>query len=132
MATPEEIQKLKDQIDEANKKLKETTGLGYDIAGAFTKANNDVNELKKILDAINKELNSTKTTFADLSKIFKNTLDDLKGFDSTSSSINKSFRTLGGLADKLRYDSEGITDLSKKELINLQTRAKIEVSNLKM
>jgi uncharacterized coiled-coil DUF342 family protein len=131
MATPEEIQKLKDQIEEANKKLKETTNLGYDIAGAFTKANNDVNELKKILDAINKELDSTKTTFADLSKIFKNTLDDLKGFDSTSSSINKSFRTLGGLADKLRYDSEGITDLSKKELINLQTRAKIEVSNLK-
>ena len=132
MATPEEIQKLKDQIDEANKKLKETTGLGYDIAGAFTKANNDVNELKKVLDAINKELNSTKTTFEDLSKIFKNTLDDLKGFDSTSSSINKSFRTLGGLADKLRYDSEGITDLSKKELINLQTRAKVEVSNLKI
>lgn len=131
MATPEELQKLKDQIEEANRKLKETTGFGYDIASAFSKANGDVNELKNLLNQINKELNETKTTFADLSKIFKNTLDDLRGFDSTSSSINRNFRTLGGLADKLKYDAEGIADLNKKDLTSLQTKAKIEISNLK-
>jgi len=131
MATPEEIQKLKDQIDEANKKLKETSGFGYDVANAFTKAGDNADELRKLLMQINKELDSAKTTFSDLSKYFKNTLDDLRGFDSTSSNINRSFKTLGGLTDKLRYDSEDIAKLNKKDLINLQTKSKVEVSNLK-
>jgi hypothetical protein len=126
MADIDDIKQLQDEFKKLNEQVRAAKGQ------YFEDIPKTVNDLKSSIKFLSDELASLKTTFGDLSKIFKNTLDDLKGFDSTSSSINKSFRTLGGLADKLRYDSEGITDLSKKELINLQTRAKIEVSNLKI
>jgi hypothetical protein len=69
--------------------------------------------------------------FNDLSSQFKNIVDDLKKFDSTSTKINKSYKTLGGLADKLKYDSEDISRLSKKDLESLDKKARIELSNLK-
>jgi hypothetical protein len=69
--------------------------------------------------------------FNDLSSQFKNIVDDLKKWDSTSSKINKSYKTLGGLADKLKYDSEDISRLSKKDLESLDKKARIELSSLK-
>jgi hypothetical protein len=125
MADIDDIKQLQDEFKKLNEQVRAAKGQ------YFEDIPKTVNDLKSSIKFLSDELASLKTTFGDLSKIFKNTLDDLKGFDSTSSSINKSFRTLGGLADKLRYDSEGITDLNKKDLISLQTRAKIEVSNLK-
>jgi hypothetical protein len=69
--------------------------------------------------------------FSDLSSQFKNIVDDLRKWDSTSTKINKSYKTLGGLADKLKYDSEDISRLSKKDLESLDKKARIELSNLK-
>jgi len=69
--------------------------------------------------------------FNDLSSQFKNIVDDLRKWDSTSTKINKSYKTLGGLADKLKYDSEDISRLSKKDLESLDKKARIELSNLK-
>ena len=69
--------------------------------------------------------------FNDLSSQFKNIVDDLRKWDSTSSKIYKSYKTLGGLADKLKYDSEDISRLSKKDLESLDKKARIELSNLK-
>jgi biotin operon repressor len=102
-------------------------------------------ELRKRMDDIrnsttefNRELINTQRHFAemnssfdDLSQQFKNVIDDLKKFDSTSSRINKSFKTLGGLADKLKYDAEEISRLNKKDLESLDKKARVEISNLK-
>ena len=74
-----------------------------------------------------KDLN---TDFNDLSSQFKNILDDLRKWDSTSNRINKSYKILGGLADKLKYDAQDISTLSKKDLENLDKKARIELSNL--
>ena len=35
---------------------------------------------------------------------------------------NKSYKTLGGLADKVKYDSEDISRLSKKEILPVSTQ----------
>jgi hypothetical protein len=102
-------------------------------------------ELKKRMDDVkastaefNRELlNAQRHTaelnrdFNDLSSQFKNIVDDLKKWDSTSARINKSYKTLGGLADKLKYDSEDISRLSKKDLESLDKKARIELSSLK-
>ena len=102
-------------------------------------------ELKKRMDEVkastaefNRELlnaqrhsSELNRDFSDLSSQFKNIVDDLKKWDSTSAKINKSYKTLGGLADKLKYDSEDISRLSKKDLESLDKKARIELSNLK-
>jgi len=102
-------------------------------------------ELKKRMDEVkvstaefNRELINAQRhsaelnrDFNDLSSQFKNIVDDLKKWDSTSAKINKSYKTLGGLADKLKYDSEDISRLSKKDLESLDKKARIELSNLK-
>jgi hypothetical protein len=102
-------------------------------------------ELKKRMDEVkastvefNRELLNAQRhsaelnrDFNDLSSQFKNIVDDLKKWDSTSAKINKSYKTLGGLADKLKYDSEDISRLSKKDLESLDKKARVELSNLK-
>jgi len=102
-------------------------------------------DLRKRMDAVkastsefNRELKNAQrhfaemnTTFSDLSQQFKNVVDDLTKIDSTSNKINKSFKTLGGFADKLKYDAENISILNKKDLQNIEKKARIELSNLK-
>jgi len=102
-------------------------------------------DLKNRMDAVkastvefNRELINARrhfaemnTTFSDLSQQFKNVVDDLTKIDSTSNKINKSFKTLGGFADKLKYDAENISILNKKDLQNIEKKALIELSNLK-
>jgi len=69
--------------------------------------------------------------FNDLSSQFKNIIDDLRKWDSTSSRINSSYKKLGGIADKLKYDAQDISRLSKKDLESLDKKARVELSNLK-
>jgi hypothetical protein len=106
----------------------------------------NANELRNRMDAIknstvefNRELlnaqqhfDDINSEFTDLSSQFKNVLDDLKKMDSTSSLINKNFSKLGDIADKLKNDAKGYSDLSKKDLEKLQEKAKIEIDNLKI
>jgi hypothetical protein len=68
--------------------------------------------------------------FNDLSQTFKNVLDDLRGWNNTSNLINRSFKTLGGLSDKLRYDASEISKLSLKDIRSLEKKANIEKDNL--
>ena len=102
-------------------------------------------ELRKRMDSVkastaefNRELRNTRREsadlnrdFNDLSSQFKNIIDDLRKWDSTSSKINNSYKKLGGIADKLKYDAQDISRLSKKDLESLEKKALIELSNLK-
>jgi hypothetical protein len=102
-------------------------------------------ELRKRMDGVkastaefNRELLNARRAsadlnrdFNDLSSQFKNIIDDLRKWDSTSSKINNSYKKLGGIADKLKYDAQDISRLSKKDLESLEKKALIELSNLK-
>ena len=102
-------------------------------------------ELRKRMDAIkastaefNRELLNAQRAaadlnyeFSDLSSTFKNVLDDLTKSDKTTGNISKSFKTLGGLADKLKYDALDISILNKKDLESIQKKAQIEEENLR-
>ena len=92
-----------------------------DVGLNATELRKRMDDIKNSTTEFNRELTNAQRHFAemnssfdDLSQQFKNVIDDLKKFDSTSSRINKSFKTLGGLADKLKYDAEDISRLNKK------------------
>jgi hypothetical protein len=101
-------------------------------------------ELKKRMDEVkastsefNRELINAQRHFAsmssevgDLSDQLKNVVRDLSKTNSTSKDINSSFKKLSGLADKLKYDAQGIQLLNKQELISIDKKLQKETESL--
>jgi hypothetical protein len=122
----------KNDAKQLQEDFKELERLGSKLGKSidFSNLKKDAEAVKELLKSWRKEVDEMNREFSDLSSTFKNVVDDLKKFDSTSSRINRSFKALGGLADKLKYDVEDINKLSKKDLENLQKKAQINVSEL--
>ena len=123
---------MADDAKQLQEDLKELERLASKLGKSvnFNNLKNDAEAVKELLKAWKKEVDEINREFSDLSSTFKNVIDDLRNFNSTSSSVNRSFKALGGLADKLKYDAEDINKLSKKDLENLQKKAQINISEL--
>jgi hypothetical protein len=122
----DDAKQLKDDLEELRQ-----LGAKLNKSVDFSNLKKDAEAVKELLKAWKKEVDEMNREFSDLSSTFKNVLDDLRNFNDTSNRINRSFKTLGGLADKLKYDAEDISKLNKKDLENLQKKAQIEISSLK-
>ena len=121
---PQDLQKIEQYLKSA--------GLEGDVLrNRMDAIRNSTIEFNRELESANRKLSEMSSEFTDLSKQFKNVLDDLRGWDSTSGRINRSFKALGSLADKLKYDALDISNLNKKDLESLQKKAKIEEENLR-
>jgi len=125
MPTQEELNQLKKDFEELEQ-LAAKLGKKVDLSNI----KNDANAIKELLKAWKSELNELNSEFTNLQDTFKNVVEDLGKANRTSIDVNRSFRTLGGIADKLKYDAEDIADLNKKDLVSLQSKAKIEISSL--
>jgi hypothetical protein len=123
--TQEEINQLKRDFEELER-LASKLGKKVDLSNI----KNDAEAVKEYLKAWRNELNELNSEFTNLQDTFKNVVEDLGKANRTSIDVNRSFRTLGGIADKLKYDAEDIADLNKKDLISLQSKAKVEISSL--
>ena len=123
-----------DDAKQLQEDLKELERLGQKLGKSvnFENLKNDAKAVEALLQAWRKEVEELNREFTDLSSTFKNVLDDLRNFNDISNRVNRSFKTLGGLADKLKYDAEDISKLNRKDLENLQKKAQTEVSNLKL
>jgi hypothetical protein len=125
MPTQEELNQLKRDFEELEQ-LAARLGKTIDLSNV----KKDANAVKELLKAWRNELNELNSDFTNLQDIFKNVVEDLGKANRTSIDVNRSFRTLGGIADKLKYDAEDIADLNKKDLVSLQSKAKVEISSL--
>ena len=121
---PKLLQQIEEYLKASGLKADELRKRMDDVKASTTEFNRELLNAQRHFSEINNE-------FRDLSKQFKNVLDDLRGWDSTSGRINKSFKTLGSLADKLKYDALDISILNKKDLESIQKKAKIEEENLR-
>jgi hypothetical protein len=121
----DDAKQLKDDLEEL-RQLGQKLGQSVN----FENLKNDAKAVEALLKAWRKEFAEINREFSDLSSTFKNVVTDLGKANITSSNINRSFKALGGIADKLKYDSEGISKLNKKDLENLQKKSQISVSEL--
>jgi hypothetical protein len=121
---PKLLQQIEDYLKASGLSAAELKKRMDDVKASTAEFNRELINAQRHSAELNRDFN-------DLSSQFKNIVDDLKKWDSTSSKINKSYKTLGGLADKLKYDSEDISRLSKKDLESLDKKARIELSSLK-
>ena len=101
-------------------------------------------ELKKRMDAVkastvefNRELINSQRHFASISNEFtdisdqlKNVVRDLSKANTTSKDVNNAFRSLSSHADKLKYDAQDISRLSKQDLISSQKKIQMNVDLL--
>jgi hypothetical protein len=122
---PKDLEQIEKYLRASGLGAKELKDRMDAIKNSTTEFNRELLNSQQHFDNINQE-------FTDLSSQFKNVLDDLKKMDSTSNLINKNFSKLGDIADKLKNDAKGYSDLSKKDLEKLQEKAKIEIDNLKI
>jgi hypothetical protein len=104
----------------------------------------NADELRKRMDAVkasttefNRELINAQRHFAEMNNEFtdladqlKNVVRDLSRTNVTSKDINSSFKKISGLADKLKYDSQDISRLSKQDLISNGKKLQIEINRL--
>jgi DNA repair ATPase RecN len=121
---PKSLQQIEDYLTASGLRADELRKRMDEIKASTVEFNRELINAQRHAADLNRDFN-------DLSSQFKNIVDDLRKWDSTSTKINKSYKTLGGLADKLKYDSENISRLSKKDLESLDKKARIELSNLK-
>jgi hypothetical protein len=101
-------------------------------------------ELKKRMDEVkastaefNRELVNSQRHFASISNEFtdisdqlKNVVRDLSKTNTTSKDINGAFRSLSSHADKLKYDAQDISRLSKQDLVSAQKKIQMNVDLL--
>jgi len=104
----------------------------------------NADELRKRMDAVkistaefNRELTNSQRHFAsmsseigDLSDQLKNVVRDLSKTNTTSKDINSAFRSLSSHADKLKYDAQDISRLSKQDLVSAQKKIQMNVDLL--
>ena len=123
---------MADDAKQLQEDLKELERLGSKLGKSvdFNNLKKDAEAVKELLKAWKKEVDDINREFSDLSSTFKNVVSDLGKANTTSSLINKSFKVLGGVADKLKYDADEISKLSKKDLENLQKKAQFNISEL--
>jgi hypothetical protein len=121
---PKLLQQIEDYLKASGLKADELRKRMDDVKASTTEFNRELSNAQRHFNELNSDFN-------DLAQQFKNVLDDLRGWNSTSGLINKSFKILGGLADKLKYDAQDISDLNLKDLKSIEKKAKIELESLR-
>jgi hypothetical protein len=122
---------IKDNLDEAQKKVKELQDQLRDITlepsaiidiSNLTKANNAINTLTKAVTAAKKEA-------SDLEKGFKGVFDnvteivkELQNGNNAASLSTKSFKSIQDITQKLKYDQQDISKLNIDQLKSLQKK----------
>jgi hypothetical protein len=127
--TPEELKK---QIEEANKKLKEASGFGYNLADAFGKAGDNIDDLKKLLVQINKELSDTVDSTDYIYRSFKSITAELKGQNILLKDGKNVFKTFSDIAQNINYFQRGNLDLSDKQFKKLGQSLKVQTEEFKI
>jgi len=102
------------------KKLNQQLAKGADLS----KIRKDAEAVKLLLEAWRKEADSTATSITDLSKQMRNVMNDLMKSGIEVKNINKAFRTTEDIVSDLRNDTEGITQLNKKDLQSMEQKLK--------
>jgi len=130
MAAPD-IAEITKQIDELNKRVVALGGDFYkDINKAVESFGGGIQGAQKALASLRKEMNSLDTDTNYFYEALKKITKELKGQTNYNRDIATSYSKLSSIANKLKYDQDGISELSKKELVTLGKKVDIQRTDL--
>jgi hypothetical protein len=126
-----ELDDIKKQISDLNKRIGELGGaFKTNIDSYISSFGNDITAANKALTEMQKIFNNLDTDVNYFYNALKNVGKELKGQSNYNRDIAKSYSALSSIANKLKYDQDGIQTLSKKELQNLQKKVQIQQTDL--
>ena len=130
MATPDDLRR---QIETQIAQLSGDTAQHYrDQLDLLNSQNASLARYQQTLRDINRTVSDTLTGFASIESQLQDIVDELKDTNSLSKEITKSFSGLRSIAQKLKYDQQGITDLNKDQLKQEKSKVKILQDQLKV
>jgi hypothetical protein len=126
-----DIDKLKKQIDDLNKRVNALGGEFYkDVDKAIESFGGGIEGANKALKGLRKEMDSLDTDTNYFYETLKKITKELKGQNNYNKDITKSYSKLTSIASKLKYDQDGISELSEKELRTLEKQVNIQKTDL--
>ena len=132
---PDELKKIKDILDEISKiysKLGEKNPFAKFDTRGITDADAAVGQLNVGLDGAKKRLDELTDGAQGLYGALKATVNELKNTNSSIKDSVSSYNKLGNLAQQLRDDQKGISELNMKDLKSIQAKLESEVQNLRV
>jgi hypothetical protein len=128
-----DIDDLKKQIDDINRRVASLGGEFFkDIDQAIASFGGGVKGAEAALKSLNKEMNSLNTDVNYFYETLKKITKELSGQTNFNKDITKSFTKLSSIASQLKYDQNGISELSKKDLISIDKKLQIEKESLEV
>jgi hypothetical protein len=127
-----DIDDLKKQIEDLNRRVASLGGDFFkDIDQAIASFGGGVKGAEAALKSLNKEMNSLNTDVNYFYETLKKVTKELSGQTNFNKDITKSFTKLSSIANQLKYDQNGISELSKKDLISISKKLEIEKESLR-
>ena len=123
MATPQEIQQLLKELQQAYDKLgTDNPFAGFDTSN-LENAQATAEQLEVALEGVYERIESSKSSFKDLNETLKNIAKELNpNVFNAAKEIEGGFKKIVKEAQKLYYEEEGINKLSLKQLTSLKEK----------
>lgn len=126
-----DINVLTKQVDDLNKRVQALGGTFFaDISQAITAFGGGVDGARKVIDSLRKELTGLDTDVNYFYTTLKNITKELRGQTTYNRDISNTYSKLASIASKLKFDQDGITELSKKELSILKSKVETHRTDL--
>jgi len=130
MATPQEIQKLLDELKVAYETLGQINPFENFDTSNITNVNSTIIQLKSNLRDVNNQIQYISSGIGDVVSIFQSTVNEISKSNTALNDTKKTFNGLTSLAQQLRNDKEGIKKLNEKELNSIVEKVKIRKQEL--
>ena len=131
MATPQEIQKLLKELNQAYNTLGKTNPFANFDTSNMENAKDSALQMEAALQGVNKEIDDISSDIGGIAVGFKSIVQEIGKGNEGLTGTKKSFRNLSSLAQDLKNDQEGISKLNQKQLLSLNEKVKKERENLK-
>ena len=123
MATPQDIQKLLQELQQAYDKLGTTNPFVNIDPSNLENAQSSAEQLEFALEGVYERIESSKSFFKDLNETLKNIAKELNpNVFNAAKEIEGGFKKIVKEAQKLYYEEEGISKLSLKQLTSLKEK----------
>ena len=132
MATPQELQRLLNELNQAYARLGEQNPFANFDTQNLKNADQTVRQLEAALRGVQNRISAVNDDIGGIASAFSATVDEIKNMSNGLNGANRAFRGLGSIATKLKYDQEGISKLNSKDLLSLQRQYKQKIEDLKI
>jgi len=131
MADTPDIDNIRKQIDDLNKRIAALGGEFFkDVDKAIESFGGGIKGAQDALKILRKEMNGLDTDVNYFYESLKKVTKELRGQTNYNKDIASSYSKLSSIANKLKYDQDGISELSEKELETLYKKVGIQQTDL--